>query len=52
MLTSRQVSILFYYYYKFFIRIYSLWGGFVVTIPISLILYIIYNAPSSLGIHP
>jgi hypothetical protein len=37
-----------FFYYKFFVRIYSLYGGrggFVVTIPIRLILYIIYIAP-------
>jgi hypothetical protein len=34
-----------FFYYKFFIRIYSLYrGGFIVTIPIRLILYINYIA--------
>jgi Na+(H+)/acetate symporter ActP len=32
-------------HYKFFIMIYSLWGGFKETIPIRLILYIIYISP-------
>jgi hypothetical protein len=36
-------------FFKFFIRIYLLHGGgFIVTIPIRLILCIIYIAPSSL----
>jgi hypothetical protein len=37
---------------KFFIRKYSLYGGFIVTILIKLILYIGYITPSSLPISP
>jgi hypothetical protein len=43
--TPSPNSRLFYFLNKNFIRKYSLYGGFVVTIPIRLILYIIYIVP-------
>jgi hypothetical protein len=43
------VCFLFYYYYKFVFGYIHYTGGFVVTIPIRFILYIIYIAPHCLS---